>query len=133
MDGERGDAALWKRMRRRRYLGGLAAEWVAAGWLVLKGYRVIARRVRTAGGEIDLIAVRGRRIAFIEVKHRQDLAAAQASIASRQRQRVRKAAQMWLGKRPDFHEFEMGFDVVFLMPWRWPMHLENGLLEHRSL
>lgn len=132
MDGERRDAVHWKRARRRRYLGGIAAEWVAAGWLVLKGYRVIAKRVRTAGGEIDLIAVRGRRIAFVEVKHRQDPGAAEASIVRRQRERVRNAAQMWLGRRPEFHEFEMGFDVVFLMPWRWPVHLENGLLDHMS-
>lgn len=132
MDGERGDAASWKRARRRRYFGGLAAEWGAAGWLVLKGYRIIGRRVRTPAGEIDLIAVRGRRIAFIEVKRRQDLLAAEASIVTRQRQRVRNAAQMWIGKRPEFHAFEMGFDVVFLMPWRWPVHLENGLSDHES-
>lgn len=132
MDGEKGNATVWKRARRRRYFGGLAAEWVAAGWLALKGYRIIGRRVRTAGGEIDLIAVRRRRIAFIEVKHRQDLVAAEASIIPRQRQRVRNAAQLWLGKRPEFHEFEMGFDVVFLMPWRWPVHLENGLSDHET-
>jgi len=132
MDGEGKDTDLWKRARRRRHFGGLVAEWIAAGWLALKGYRIIGRRVRTAGGEIDLIAVRRRRIAFIEVKQRQYLAAAEAAIIPRQRHRVRKAAQLWLSKRDEFHAFEIGFDVVFLMPWRWPVHLENGLSDHES-
>lgn len=129
MTGEEA-AAQSKRQRRRRYLSGLAAERIVAGWLTLKGYRVIGRRVRTAGGEIDLIAVRGRRIAFIEVKQRRNLIAAEASILPRQRQRVRRAAELWLRSRPAFHGHEMGFDIVFLMPWRWPRHIENGLSDH---
>lgn len=125
------DVAQWKRKRRRRYFGGHAAEWIAAGWLTLKGYRVLGRRVRTAGGEIDLIAVRGRRIAFVEVKQRRDMMAAEASILPRQRQRVRRAAELWLRSRPAYHEHEMGFDIVFLLPWRWPQHIENGLSDHQ--
>ena len=126
------ELARWKRERRRRYFGGLAAEWIAAGWLMLKGYRVLGRRVKTRGGEIDLITVRGSRIAFIEVKRRRDVMAAEASILPRQRQRVRRAAELWLRTRPAFHQHEVGFDVIFLMPWRWPRHIENGLTDHEG-
>lgn len=126
------ELAHWRRQRQRRYLGGVTAEWIAAAWLTLKGYRVIGWRVRTAGGEIDLIAVRGRRIAFVEVKRRRDEAAAEASIVPRQRRRVRRAAEFWLCSRPAFHEHEIGFDVVFLVPWRWPRHIKNGLSDHEN-
>ncbi|CFX06945.1 conserved protein of unknown function [Candidatus Filomicrobium marinum] len=124
------EARRWKRQRRRRYFSGLMAERVAATWLMFKGYRVLGRRVRTAGGEIDLIAVRGRRLAFVEVKQRRNVGAAQASIQLRQRQRVRRAAELWLSKRRSFENHDVGFDVVFLVPWRWPLHIQNGLSDH---
>jgi putative endonuclease len=123
-------AARWKRQRQQRYVRGLAAERIAAGWLMLKGYRVLGRRVRTGGGEIDLIAVRGRRIAFVEVKQRRHTLAAEAAILPRQRERVRRAAELWLRSRPALHGYEMGFDVVFLLPWRLPRHIPNALSEH---
>lgn len=119
-----------KRRRQRRYLSGLAAERLAAIWLTFKGYKVLGRRVRTASGEIDLIAVRGRRLAFVEVKQRRNLGAAEAAIQSHQRQRVRQAAELWLSRQRKFQEHEIGFDLVFLLPWRWPQHIKNGLSDH---
>jgi len=121
------------RERRRRHFGGLAAEGLAALWLALKGYRILGRRVKTPAGEIDLIAMRGKRLAFVEVKRRRDGLAAEASILPRQRQRVRRAAELWLKRRPALQGHEMGFDVVFLMPWRVPRHIENGLRDHETL
>ena len=53
-----------------RYRRGRLSEWLAAAALLAKGYRILGRRVRTPYGEIDLIAVRGRRLAFVEVKRR---------------------------------------------------------------
>src|SRR4029453_6459230 len=53
-----------------RYRRGRLSEWLAAAALLAKGYRILGRRVRTPYGEIDLIAVRGRRLAFEEVKLR---------------------------------------------------------------
>ena len=49
---------------------GRVAEAIAAVVLMLKGYRILARRRRTPQGEIDLIAVRGRRLAFVRRKGR---------------------------------------------------------------
>ena len=56
--------------RRAAERGGRRAEFIAAWFLRLKLYRVIARRYRTPVGEIDLIVRRGRTIAFVEVKQR---------------------------------------------------------------
>jgi len=52
------------------YRHGLLAETVAALLLRLKGHRIIARRYKTPVGEIDLVALKGKRLAFAEVKLR---------------------------------------------------------------
>ncbi len=113
--------------RRRRYRRGHLAEALAVAMLSLKGYRVLGRRVVTPSGEIDLIAVRGRRLAFVEVKRRATREAAEASISDQQRRRVRRAADLWLAKRPAYHGHDLCFDLVLVLPWRWPVHLENAL------
>ena len=114
--------------RQRSNRSGAVAEWLAAAFLMAKGYRIAARRFSCASGEIDLIAVRGRRLAFIEVKKRATLEAAQASIGAEQRQRISNAADTWLSRHPAHKTFDIGFDVVFVVPGRWPQHLVNALL-----
>lgn len=115
------------RERRNRYRRGQRGEWLAIAMLRSKGYRILGRRVVTKAGEIDLIARRGQRIAFVEVKRRPSREAAEASITTRQRQRIRRAADLWLSRSTAYRAFELGFDVVFVLPWRWPEHLENAL------
>jgi putative endonuclease len=60
-------AAAERRLRKRR---GRVPEAFGAGVLIAKGYRILGRRVRTRAGEIDIVAVRGKRLAFVEVKQR---------------------------------------------------------------
>lgn len=95
--------------------------------LRLKGYRIIARRVVTPAGEIDIVAMRASRLAFVEVKMRSSRAVAEASISDSQRRRVHRAADLWLARHQAFREMELGFDLVFVLPWRWPQHLPNAL------
>jgi putative endonuclease len=60
-------------MRERRvraYRSGLFAETIAPIMLRLNGHRIVARRYKTRVGEIDLVALKGRRLAFVEVKRR---------------------------------------------------------------
>lgn len=102
---------------------GRAAEWMAAWYLRLKGYRVLARRFRGPGGEIDLIVKRGRLIAFVEVKARSDIAAAAGSIAPRSQARIVAAARAWLANRPEASAFDIRFDAVLIVPGRLPHHL----------
>ena len=59
--------------RRAREAKGRRAEWLAALWLGLKGYRLLARRVQASGGEIDLVMRRGDQLVFVEVKARATL------------------------------------------------------------
>lgn len=116
-----------KAERQRRYRRGHWAEWTAAALLMLKGYRICARRFSCSAGEIDLIAVRGRRIAFVEVKRRDTLASAHDAIGPQQRRRIENAADVWLGRNAAYRGYDIGLDVVFVTAARWPHHIENGL------
>lgn len=126
-----GPGTAWQAERRRtrqaRQRRGHHAEWLAALALMVRGYRVIARRQKTPLGEIDLIAVRGRRLAFVEVKRRATREEAEAAITAEQRSRVRRAASLWLARNARYQTHEIGFDLVFQLPRRWPVYIENGL------
>jgi putative endonuclease len=109
--------------RREAERRGRRAETVAAWYLRLKLYRVLARRFRTPQGEIDLIARRGRTIVFVEVKHRADDAVALDAVTARSRQRIVRAASLWLAAHPGSAAFDHRFDVILAPPRRRPRHL----------
>lgn len=112
--------------RQKAYHRGLRAETWAAWTLRLKGYRIVARRVRTPFGELDLVARRGRCLVFVEVKARTDIATALAAISPRQRQRIMRAAQAYLAYRPGYAALDMRFDLVLLAPRMWPRHIVDA-------
>ena len=112
--------------RRRAWRYGRLAEAAAAGWLRLKGYRVVARRFRTPLGEVDLVVRRGRTLAFVEVKARHEAAAALEAVTPRQRGRIGRAAQAFLVRRPDLADCDLRFDVVIVGRGRPPRHLADA-------
>jgi len=105
---------------------GRSAESLAAWSLRLRGYRIVARRFRTPVGEIDLIARRGRLLAFVEVKARGDLEEALLSLSPRQRQRTARAAEVFLMRHPGYALHTLRFDLVTVRPWRMPRHLVDA-------
>lgn len=113
--------------RRARLRRGRFAELLAVVALIAKGYRIVGRNVKTRAGEIDIIAVRGSRLAFVEVKRRLTRDAVEAAVSGRQAARIRNAADYWLAHRPRYHAHDLGFDLMLLIPRRWPRHIENGL------
>ncbi|MGE3229329.1 MAG: YraN family protein [Hyphomicrobium sp.] len=114
-------------VRRARDREGRRAEWIAAVALRLRGYRILARREKTPAGEIDIVAVRGRRLAFVEVKRRATREACEAAVTANGRARVRRAAGIWLARNTRYQAHDVGFDLVFLIGWGWPRYIENGL------
>ena len=113
--------------KRRAETWGRRAETLAALYLQLKGWRVLARRVRTPAGEIDLVTRRGRQIAFVEVKARPDLASAAVAIGPRNQQRISRASKFLLARFCRRND-SARFDVVLIRPWRWPVHFEGAWL-----
>jgi putative endonuclease len=107
------------------YRRGHRSEWLAAVALMLKGYRIVARRYRTKLGEIDLIARRGDLIAIVEVKARPTLAEAMEAIGFLSQRRIEGAADLWLVRQRDYARLSLRFDMVAVLPRRWPVHVEN--------
>ncbi len=116
-----------KTARRVRERQGHRAETLAAIVLRLSGHRILARRTRTPLGEIDLVAVRGRRLAFVEVKRRATEEASEAAVTPAQRDRIRRAANLWLARNERYQAHEIAFDLMLIVPRRWPRHLRNAL------
>ena len=112
--------------RVRREGRGRLAEYVAAAFLMLHGYRVLQRRAKTPHGEIDIIARRGRRITFVEVKYRRTRQAAEDALTFKQAQRVAKAAEHWISKRLAYEDYQRGFDAILVLPWRWPILIPDA-------
>ncbi len=111
------------RYRQAARLFGRRAEWLAAALLMAKGYRILARGYRVAGGEIDIIALRGAAVAFVEVKARPDLDAAATAITPVKIARLSRAARVWLVANPWAAHRTLRADAVFLAPWRLPRHV----------
>jgi putative endonuclease len=112
--------------RFRAYRRGHRGEWLAALALMVKGYRIVARRYRTKLGEIDLIARRRDLVLIVEVKARATLVEAMEAIAFQSERRIEAAADLWLARQPDHARLSLRFDMVAVLPRRWPIHVEDA-------
>ncbi len=114
------------RKTRTGHAKGLDAERMAAFYLRLKFYRIMAVRFKTPVGEIDLIARRGNTIAFVEVKTRATQTAALEAVLPQAQARIRRAAEWWLAKNQPRDNSVLRFDVIALHPYSWIRHIKNA-------
>lgn len=110
--------------RQQAEVRGRRAELLAALWLRLHGWRILAQRVRVPGGEVDLIARRRRTLAFVEVKARASEAAAGIALDAYRLRRVAAAAER-LAARYAREGDDIRIDAVFIVPGRLPRHVPN--------
>ncbi len=110
--------------RERAERGGRRAELIAALWLRLHGWRILARRARTRLGEVDIVARRGRTLAFVEVKARATVAEADVSLDHFRLRRVAAAAEA-LAPRFVRPGDDIRIDAIFIVPRRLPRHVTN--------
>ena len=128
MVGQTGKAAnAGKAERLERYRRGRLSELLAAALLLAKGYRILGRRCRTPYGEIDLIAVRAKRLAFVEVKRRATREEAEAAFTHTQACRIVRAAEYWVSRNPRYRDHDRGLDAILVVPRRLPAHLPDAL------
>ena len=103
---------------------GRGAETFAALYLRLKGWRILARRARVPGGEVDIVARRGRTLAFVEVKARGSEESAAFALDRYRLRRVAVAAER-LAPRYMRAGDDVRIDAVFVVPGKLPRHLAN--------
>jgi len=95
--------------------------------LVLKGYRILGRRVRTRAGEIDMVArTPGGIVCFVEVKTRNAFRDAQEALLPRQAARIARAAELFMAQRPWLRAKGVRFDTVVVSDRIWPRHLRDA-------
>jgi putative endonuclease len=109
-----------KNKKTKAYRLGLWGELIVRVMLFLKGYRVLAQRFKTPVGEIDLIAMRGHQLVCVEVKARSK--ETEVTVSNKQRQRILRAAALFIAKHQEFASFPVRMDVVLL---RYPFHIHH--------
>ncbi|MGI9365100.1 MAG: YraN family protein [Rhizobiaceae bacterium] len=111
--------------RKKAYRKGKRAEMFAALALRLKGYRIAAKRFKTPVGEVDLIARKGKVVVFVEVKARSTVSATLDSVGPSAMKRIEAAGNWWLSQQPDAADLNWRFDIVSVVPGKWPIHHKN--------
>lgn len=127
---------MFKRPRSKReeaHRFGLRAENIAALYLRFKGYRIIAKRYRNTGGEIDVLARKGSTLVAVEVKARQNLKQCEDSVPPWKQQKITRAMQGVLAGQGGIarqiaglgsaKDFTLRFDVIWIAPRRLPHHI----------
>jgi len=107
-------------------LSGRRGEVLAAIWLMAKGYRILGFRLKTPQAEIDLLAVRGKILAVIEVKRRTSLLAALETVTFDQRERLRRAGANLAARRPSLQGASVRLDLMALAPGKLPRHIPDA-------
>jgi putative endonuclease len=105
---------------------GRRAERIAGWYLRLKGYHILHQRYRTPAGEIDIIARRGKALAFIEVKARLEGRGFVDAVSDKQKKRIEKAAVFYISRLRKHMAGIIRFDILWVRPWRWPEHVTNA-------
>jgi putative endonuclease len=116
-----------RRDRRAAELHGRRAETLAALWLRCKFYRIVGMRVCNPFGELDLVALApGGIVCFIEVKARAAFDGAAESLTNRKRERIARAAELYLAAHPSLRHKAVRFDAILMAPNRLPRHIRDA-------
>ncbi len=113
--------------RAEREARGRRGEVLAAWFLRLKGWRIVGQRVRSPRGEVDLVARRGRVVAFVEVKWRASAAELDRAVDHYRLRRVAAAAEAIAPRYVRSGDVQR-IDVLLLAPGRFPRHMANALI-----
>lgn len=104
----------------KRHRLGRAGEALAREFLIARGYSILQANVRYPVGELDLVAMEGSTLCFVEIRSASlmDFGGAAASVTWKKQKRVIRAAQ-WFLKACRLPFSEIRFDVVAIQ-WREP-------------
>lgn len=107
---------------------GSVGERAAVRYMKKRGYRIVARNYENRLGEIDVIALDGETIVFVEVKTRRTSRKGQPveAVDIRKQRQILKTAQAFLKER-DLLDRSVRYDVIGLL---WPEDQENPQVDH---
>lgn len=102
--------------RQRAERAGRRAERLVALYLQLKAYTILERRYRSPHGEIDVIARRGKTLAFIEVKQRGRAEDGLEPVTARSEKRILRTGEVYLTRNPRYVEqdYALRYDLIVL-------------------
>ncbi len=121
------------RDRQRAEAKGRRAEFWAALWLMIKGYKILAMREKTRSGELDIVARKSDILAIVEVKARDTLEAGIYALTWHQQQRIIRGTASYTGRNRRVAGLAIRYDVIVIRPWKWPHHIRQAFaLEGRS-
>lgn len=106
------------------YYKGIIGEFIAIFLLKIKGYKILSVRDKTKEGEIDIVAVKGKILAFIEVKFRRTESYLKEAITLNKKVRTVNAANFYMEKINN-ENLNVRFDVI-LISWHSIKHIENA-------
>ncbi len=112
-------------MLKNSYYFGKFAEKIAAAFLTLKGYKILAKRYKNHFGEIDLIAKKFSTVVFIEVKARRGKYLVEEVLRPKQLQRIKRSAEYFIAQNQQFHDKNIRFDFIEIGRNFWPKHQKN--------
>jgi len=117
----------WRALSKKRDLGR-RGEDAAARFLRRLGYKIVARGDSAGPGELDLVAVDGRTVVFVEVKTRKsdEQGLPSEAVDLEKQRRLTRAALAFL-KRHRLLEYSARFDVVSIT---WPADRRRPEIEH---
>ena len=108
--------------RKKAEQRGIAAEYLAAVYLWMRGYKILALRYKSPVGEIDIIARKKNVLVMVEVKMRSRIEDALEAVHHRNRGRVAAAARHYLTYVGMTTDCALRFDVIAL---GWPFRLRH--------
>lgn len=114
-----------RQSRAEREAKGRRGEWLAAWYLRFRGWRIVGRRIKTPRGEIDIIARRGKVVAFVEVKWRANASELDFAIDEYRLRRVAAATEAVAHRYVRGGE-DLRIDVLLLAPGCWPRRIANA-------
>ena len=105
---------------------GRRAETLAAWLLRFKGYKILDMRKQTPHGEIDIIALKGKILAIVEVKQRPTLDQAKDALHNANLSRIEEAAYFYQAKRSKLDNKDIRFDAVYVTAGLRMKHVKDA-------
>lgn len=118
--------------KQQAYRFGVNAERWASLYLLLKGYRILATRYRNAGGEIDIVAMRGDTLVAVEVKARRSFDDCIDTVMPWKQQKIARAVEGLMAGQGKIAGLvpsrarNIRFDVIWVVRGRLPKHIKDA-------